>query len=62
VRKPRYTQAREPHIFLPDAVERIRAQLPARDRRLVSVLAYSGPRPEEVVAGWASGRMTSGQP
>lgn len=39
----------EPHIFLPTEVEAIRAQLELRDRTLVSVLAYSGPRPEEVV-------------
>jgi hypothetical protein len=44
VRKPRYTRAREPHIFLPPAVEQIRRQLDIRDRTLVSVLAYSGPR------------------
>jgi hypothetical protein len=55
VRKPRYTRAREPHIFLPDEVERIRAQLQARDRALVSVLTYSGPRPEEVVCRLAWG-------
>jgi hypothetical protein len=34
---------------LPAEVEGIRAQLDLRDRTLVSVLAYSGPRPEEVV-------------
>jgi len=50
VRKPRYERAREPRIFLPGEVEQIRANLkPLRDRTLVSVLAYSGPRPEEVV-------------
>jgi integrase len=50
VRKPRYERAREPHIFLPADVERIRRDLQAtRDQTLVSVLAYSGPRPEEVV-------------
>ena len=49
VTKPRYERAREPHIFLPTEVEAIRAQLELRDRTLVSVLAYSGPRPEEVV-------------
>ena len=49
-RKPRYERAREPHIFLPADVERIRRDLQAtRDQTLVSVLAYSGPRPEEVV-------------
>ncbi len=49
VRKPRYERAREPRIFLPAEVEAIRAQLNMRDRTLVSVLAYSGPRPQEVV-------------
>jgi site-specific recombinase XerC len=49
VKKPRYERSREPHIFLPAEVEAIRAQLELRDRTLVSVLAYSGPRPEEVV-------------
>jgi integrase len=47
--KPRYERAREPHIFLPPEVEPSRAKLGLRDRALVSVLAYSGPRPEEVV-------------
>jgi integrase len=55
VRKPRYTRARERHILLPDEVERIRAQLQARDRTLVSVLACSGPRPEEIVCRLAWG-------
>lgn len=55
VRKPRYARAREPHIFLPAEVEEMRAKLPARDRTLVSVLAYSGPRPEEVVCRLAWG-------
>jgi integrase len=50
VRKPRYHRSREPHLFLPAEVEEIRAKLESlRDRTLVSVLAYSGPRPEEVV-------------
>jgi integrase len=49
VKKPRYTRAREPHIFMPTDVEAIRSKLGDRDRALVSVLAYSGPRPEEVV-------------
>lgn len=50
VRKPRYERAREPHIFLPAEVELIRGRLTTqRDRTLVAVLAYSGPRPEEVV-------------
>jgi integrase len=50
VRKPRYERQREPHIFLPAQVEEVRRKLAdLRDRTLVSVLAYSGPRPEEVV-------------
>lgn len=50
MRKPRYERSREPRIFLPAEVEQIRAKLDKpRDRTLVSVLAYSGPRPEEVV-------------
>jgi hypothetical protein len=50
VRKPRYERAREPHIFLPREVEQIRGKLEKlRDRTLVSALAYSGPRPEEIV-------------
>jgi integrase len=49
VKKPRYEREREPHIFLPAEVEAIREKLELRDRTLVSVLAYSGPRPEEVV-------------
>ena len=49
VTKPRYERAREPQIFLPLEVEQIRASLDLRDATLVSVLAYSGARPEEVV-------------
>lgn len=49
VAKPRYERAREPHIFLPPEVEQIRTTLDQRDAALVSTLAYSGPRPEEVV-------------
>jgi len=49
VKKPHYEREREPHIFLPKDVEAIRAHLDPRDATLVSVLAYSGPRPEEVV-------------
>ena len=49
VPKPRYVREREPHIFMPVDVERIRAKLDLRDATIVSLLAYSGPRPEEVV-------------
>jgi integrase len=49
VRKPRYERAREPHIFTPSDVEEIHSKLGQRDATLVSVLGYSGPRPEEVV-------------
>lgn len=50
VRKPQYERARDPHIFLPGEVEEIRSRLASlRNRTLISVLAYSGARPEEVV-------------
>jgi integrase len=49
VPKPRYERAREPHIFMPADVEQIRSKLDTRDAMLVSLLAYSGPRPEELV-------------
>lgn len=49
VRKPRYERAREPHIFRAAEVERIRGKVGLRDRTLVGMLAYSGPRPDEVV-------------
>jgi integrase len=49
VPKPRYERAREPHIFIPADVEQIRSKLDTRGAMLVSLLAYSGPRPEEVV-------------
>jgi hypothetical protein len=50
VPKPRYERAREPHIFHPAEVEEVRTKLERLpDRTLVAVLAYSGPRPEEVV-------------
>ena len=55
VTKPRYKPAREPHMFLPIEVEQIRAKLELRERTLVSVLASSGPRPEEVVCRLAWG-------
>ena len=47
--KPDYDREREPMIFQPADVERIRAQLPPRDALLVAVLAYAGPRPEEAL-------------
>jgi integrase len=51
VKKPRYEREREPVIFLPADVELVRAKFSnsPRDRALVSVLAYSGPRPEEAL-------------
>jgi integrase len=49
VPKPRDVRAREPRVFMALDVERLRAELAHRDAALVSVLAYSGPRPEEVV-------------
>lgn len=49
VRKPRYDREREPHIFGPIDIEQLRARLELRDATLVSVLAYSGPRPEEAL-------------
>lgn len=51
VKKPRYEREREPVIFLPADVELVRARFAhwPRDRALVSVLAYSGPRPEEAL-------------
>jgi len=49
VRKPRYERAREPHIFLPLEVEELRARLNPLGAMLVSLLAYSGPRPEEAL-------------
>jgi integrase len=49
VRKPRYERARTPRVFTPAEVEAIRAKLSQRDAVLVSLLAYSGPRPEEAL-------------
>jgi integrase len=50
VPKPTYERERQPHIFLPPDVEEIRSKLDdLRDRTLVSVLAYAGPRPEEAL-------------
>jgi integrase len=49
VKKPRYERAREPRIFTPKELEQMRAKLGQRDATLISVLGYSGPRPEEVI-------------
>jgi integrase len=49
VRKPRYEREREPHVFAPTEVEQIRAHLDPLGATLVSLLAYSGPRPEEAL-------------
>jgi integrase len=49
VRNPRYEREREPHVFLSADVEQIRARLDSRGAMLVSLLAYSGPRPEEAL-------------
>ena len=55
VKKPRYEPAREPHIFTPSDIEQMRAKVGRRDATLISVLGYSGPRPEEVVCRLAWG-------
>lgn len=55
VKKPRYERAREPTIFSPREIEQMRQKLQQRDATLISVLAYSGPRPEEVVCRLAWG-------
>jgi integrase len=49
VRKPHAERAREPELFLPADVERLRAMLNPLGAILVSVLGYSGPRPEEAL-------------
>lgn len=49
VTSPRYDREREPVIFLPPAVEEIRARLEPAGATLVSLLGYSGPRPEEAL-------------
>lgn len=50
VAKPAYERERTPHIFLPADVEEIRGKLDSlRDRTLVSILGYSGPRVEEAL-------------
>ena len=46
---PPVFRAREPHIFMSLDVEHIRAKVDLHDATLVSLLAFSGPRPEEVV-------------
>jgi integrase len=47
VAKPFYEREREPHVFLPIEVERIRARVDAKSAALIALLAYAGPRPEE---------------
>ena len=49
IRPPRYDREREPHVFLPGAVEALRADVRPVSAILVSLLAYSGPRPEEAL-------------
>jgi integrase len=49
VRKPPDERCREPHVFLPAEVERLREQVQPLAATLLSVLAYSGPRPEEAL-------------
>jgi integrase len=50
VKKPRYVRARQPPVFSPVEVEHLRCLVAtARDRALISALAYSGARPEEVL-------------
>ncbi len=49
VRRPK-TQRRDTVPVWPTAVEAIRARLPHRDATMVSVLAYAGLRPEELLA------------
>ena len=49
------TATREPYIFMPAEVEQMRAKVTLRDATLISVLAYSGPRPEEAVRRLAWG-------
>ncbi|HUR85104.1 MAG TPA: tyrosine-type recombinase/integrase [Solirubrobacteraceae bacterium] len=50
VTKPRQTIEREVPPVPPALVERLRARLSARDALMVSVLAYSGLRPQELLA------------
>lgn len=49
VRKPPDQRRREPHVFLPAEVERLREEVQPLAATLLSVLAYSGPRPEEAL-------------
>jgi integrase len=46
VRKPKQRRKREPLKIPPETVELIRSKLNMRDATLVSVLAYTGVRPE----------------
>ena len=50
VAKPRQAIAREVPPVPPATVERLRARLSARDALMVSVLAYAGLRPQELLA------------
>jgi integrase len=50
VRKPPSRRKREVKVLDPGMIERLRAQLPLREAVLVSVLAYAGLRPGEVLA------------
>jgi integrase len=49
VRRPQVGEKSEVRPLAPETVERIRALLTPRDAMLVSLLAYAGPRPQEVV-------------
>src|SRR4051794_12425340 len=49
VRKPSQARRDAPPIW-PTVVEHIRARLPHRDATMISVLAYAGSRPEEMLA------------
>jgi integrase len=50
VKKPRYVRARQPRVFSPVDVEHLRCLVATPlDRTLISVLAYSGARPEEAL-------------
>lgn len=50
VRKPRVHSDRQVPPIRPEAVEQLRARLAVRDAAMVSVLAYAGLRPQELLA------------